>query len=200
MTTFLLVRHGVTDAVGKLLAGRTPGWHLNKTGIKQAQRLAHALSKAAISGIYTSPLERTIETAEVIGAPHGIAPSVREELGELGFGRWEGQTFEELNCDPEWRRFNTTRTEVRPPGGELMIEAQARMVSEIERLHDLHRDGVVVVVSHGDPLRALIAHYLLIPLDYFHQFEISPGSVSMLRVSETERVVFGVNYTGEISL
>jgi probable phosphoglycerate mutase len=200
MTTFLLVRHGNTDAVGSRLMGWKRGCHLNKEGREQARRLAQSLSWLAIEAIYTSPLERAVETAEIIGAERGITPCAREDLGELRFGQWEGRTFDELNQDSEWDRFNTTRSMIRAPGGELMIEAQTRIVNEVENLRRQHDGENVVVVSHADLLRVLIAYYLGMPLDLLLRFEISPASVSVVRFWQERPSVLCVNHTGEIPI
>ena len=200
MTTFLLVRHGETDAIGKLLAGREPGWRLNQTGKQQAERLAQLLSPCPIQAIYTSPLERTLETAQMIAAPHAVEPRIRQDLNESRFGGWEGKTFEELNQDPEWLRFNTARSTVRPPGGDLMIETQLRMTQEIERLRAAHEGAIVAVVSHSDPLRALLAHYLGAPLDLVSRFEIGLASITVVRFFENLPSVLCMNYTGELPL
>ena len=99
MTTFLLVRHGETDAVGRFLTGWKTGCHLNDRGKLQINRLAQSLLGSAMQAIYTSPLERAFETAEILGEAHGLSPIIREDLGELRFGEWEGKTFEELSRD-----------------------------------------------------------------------------------------------------
>ncbi len=154
----------------------------------------------AIQAIYTSPLERAVETAETIGAPHQIVPSIREDLGEFRFGDWEGRTFAELNQDSRWRQFNATRSTVRAPGGELMTEVQTRMASEIENLRRKHDGETVVLVSHADPLRSLIAHYLEISLDLIFRFDISPASVSILRFVVGSPSILCLNRTRKILL
>src|SRR3954463_11729080 len=122
MTTFLLVRHGETDDVGQRLTGRKAGCHLNGKGRSQAELLGRRLAQIPIQALYTSPLERAVETAEQIGSGRDLFPVVADGLNEMSFGGWEGLSFEELEQSPEWRRFNTNRGEVRPPGGELMLE------------------------------------------------------------------------------
>src|ERR1700676_290297 len=124
MTTYLLVRHGDTDAVGKTIAGWQSGWHLNSTGQARVEYLAQRLSRLPIKAVYTSPLTRAVETAQPIALRHGLKPQVREELGEFRFGAWEGLAFDALEQDPIWQRFNTYRSMVRAPGGELMLETQ----------------------------------------------------------------------------
>jgi probable phosphoglycerate mutase len=151
-----------------------------------------------MQAIYTSPLERALETAGILGEAHGLSPIICEDLGELRFGEWEGKTFEELSHDRVWSSFNTTRSLVRAPGGELMIEAQTRMVREIDSLRDRHQNDTVALVSHLDPLRSLIAHCLGMPLDLLLRFEINPGSVSMVRYFEDQLRVLCINHTGEL--
>ncbi len=198
MTTFLLVRHAETDAVGKSLAGWQSGHRLNATGKEQAQQLARSLSRLPIQAIYTSPLERAVETAEAIAVQHGLTPAIRETLGEIHFGEWEGRTFAELTDDSEWHRFNVARSLVRAPNGEVMIEVQTRMLREVEELRSRHDIGNVVLVSHLDPLRALVAHYLGMPLDLILRFELRPASVSLVRFSDGIPSVLCLNYGVEM--
>jgi probable phosphomutase (TIGR03848 family) len=193
MTTIFLIRHGETDAVGKTLAGWLPGVHLNQAGIAQAERLAERLPAARIAAIYSSPLERAIETAQPLAGKLGIEPIRREALGEIRFGDWTGREIQELEGDPEWQRFNSFRSSTRAPGGELILEVQVRIVTELTELRRRHPDEAVAVVSHGDVIRAAVAHYAGIPLDLFQRFEISPGSVSILRLSEETAVLFRLN-------
>src|SRR4051812_31958530 len=134
MTTFLLLRHGETDAVGKSIMGWRPGWHLNANGRKQVERLAARLAPLPIRAIYTSPLERAVETAEAVAKPHGIEPRPDPDLGEFHAGEWEGLAIDDLDRQEEWRRFNHFRGGTRAPGGELIIETQARMIRRIQAL------------------------------------------------------------------
>lgn len=197
MTTFLLVRHGLTDAVGRVMAGWQPGWHLNARGRRQAETLAEKMRRFPIRAVYTSPLERAVETAETIATMHGLTPQRLEEIGEIRIGEWEGLTLDQLDRREDWKRFNAYRSGVRCPGGELMIETQTRMVREMERLRELHPKDTVAVVSHGDPLRALVMHYLGMPLDLVHRLEIYPGSLSVVEAGDQGARVLGVNGTGD---
>lgn len=103
----------------------------------------------------------------------------------------------ELDAREDWRRFNAYRSQVRAPGGEMMIETQARMVAEFERLREAHANETVAVVSHGDPLRALLMHCLGMPLDLVHRFDIAPGSLSIVEAGEWSPRVLCVNGTGD---
>lgn len=200
MTTFLLIRHATTDAIGKSLIGWTAGCRLNSKGKAQADQLASRLSRLPIRAVYTSPLERAVETANPIASSHGLAPQLVEDLGEMRFGAWEGLTFDELDSREDWRRFNTVRSRVRPPGGETMIEVQTRMVGQIECLASWHPDDVVAVVSHCDPLRASVAHYLGVPLDLLLRFEIDPASVSALEIGAWAPRILFLNGTGDVTI
>jgi probable phosphoglycerate mutase len=140
------------------------------------------LAAIPIQAIYTSPLERAVETAEKIAIAHRLQPIQCEALGEMKFGEWEGKPFSEL---------------VRPPNGELMIEVQARMVEAVEGIWQEHQDAVIVIVSHADPLRSLIAHLTGVALDHFQRIRLDPGSVSIVRFSGDWVEVGGLNWIGE---
>jgi probable phosphoglycerate mutase len=92
MTTFLLIRHGANDLVGKVLAGRTPGVHLNDPGRRQAEGLALRLANAGVQGVFSSPRERCRETAEPLARRLGLKVQIAGELQEIDHGAWTGQT------------------------------------------------------------------------------------------------------------
>ena len=151
-----------------------------------------------IRAVFSSPLERARETADAVAAPHGLTPVAVDDLGEIRFGDWEGLTIGELDRRDDWRRYNTFRSGTRPPGGELMIEVQARMVRRLQCLAQRHAEEVVAVVSHGDPLRSVIAYYLGIPLDHLVRFEVFTASTTVLELSEWTARVLAINQTEEI--
>ena len=148
--------------------------------------------------MYASPLERALETAGPIAQKHGLNVVPVEDLGELRMGQWEGSSLAELDGRDDWKRFNTYRSGVRCPGGELMIETQVRMIRQMECLGKRHPGDMVALVSHGDPLRALVAHCLGSPLDLMLRFEISPASVSVVEAGEWGPRVMCLNETGEV--
>jgi probable phosphoglycerate mutase len=179
--------------------GWRPGWHLNRNGRTQVENLAARLARLPLRAIYTSPLERAVETADAVGKPHGIEPRSDDDLGEFHAGEWEGLMIADLDRREDWRRFNQFRAGTRAPGGELMIETQARMVRKAQALAETHRGEMIAIVSHGDPLRSLLAYYLGISPEAMLRFEISPASVSVLEVSEwTSRVVCVNDRGGEL--
>ena len=198
MTTFLLVRHALCDPVGQSIAGRSPGVHLNDAGRVQAARLSDRLSAFPIQAVFSAPLERARETAAPLADRLRLPVRTIEALGEIDFGEWTGRSLGELAGQPTWTRFNTLRSLTRVPGGEAMLEVQARAVSAVEEIRRTIPEGQCAVVSHGDVIRGLLAHCAGIPLDLMLRLEISPASVSVLRITEHEISVRAVNVTEQL--
>lgn len=199
MTTLLLIRHGMTDAIGRRLTGRMPGVPLNQLGRKQVRSLAERLRSLPLAAVYASPLERTRETAGAVALPHGREVVLREGLIESEFGELSGRTMAELESDVDWRRFNSHRSGTRVPGGEHLFEIQARMVSELLWIRDRHPEQVVAVVSHADPLRAALCAFTGISVDLMHRLELSPAGVSVLFLTRDLVSLRALNDTGTIS-
>jgi probable phosphoglycerate mutase len=196
--TLFLIRHGQTDWIAKGVAGRLPGVHLNDEGRLQAARLAARLKALPITAIYSSPLERTRETAAPLAEALRLEVRPCDEAVELDFGGWQGARIPELDADPRWRAFNTLRSMTRAPDGELMPEVQTRIVAAIGRIRDAHSDGVVALFSHGDVIRSAVAYFAGVPLDLFQRIEIRPASITSLRFTEWGVLILGVNDTGEL--
>ncbi len=196
-TTIVLLRHGQTDWIGHGIAGRQPGVHLNPEGAAQAMRVRDRLAALPIAAIYSSPLDRTRETAAPLAAARGLDVRTCDEAMELDFGDWTSRQFSALEQDAGWRRFNSFRSFSRASGGELMPEVQLRIVRAIERLRAAHPGQTVVIVSHGDVIRSALAYFLGVPLDLFQRIEIGPASVSRVRLFDDGVSVLGVNDTGE---
>lgn len=193
-TVVLLIRHGENDWVGAdRLAGRTPGVHLNEKGKEQAQALAQLLSSQPISAVYSSPLERCLETAQPLAAQLG--PAVEPEAGviEVDYGDWRGGNLKELSKLPEWKLVQHYPSTFRFPQGETLREVQHRAVSAVERIRMRHPDQVVALFSHGDVIRTTLAHYLGVPLDLFQRIVISTASISVLSIVDDTPHVLAVN-------
>jgi len=199
VTTLLLVRHAMCDPVGKSLAGRAPGVHLNAEGCAQAARLADRLSDVPIAAIYSSPLERARETADAVAERVGVAVQTDDGLTELDYGEWTGRSFTDLESGPHadhWRRFNVSRSSTLVPGGESMIEAQARVVATLVAIAERHRGDVVAAVSHGDVIRAAFAYFAGMPIDSLQRLEVSPASVSVVALDRDGVRIIRLNETG----
>jgi probable phosphomutase (TIGR03848 family) len=174
----LLIRHALNDWVGKRLAGWTPDVHLNDEGRAQAAALAQRLAGAPLAAVYSSPLERTLETAQPLAEAHGLTVEMREGLGETRYGDWTGRSLKELKDEALWPVVQVYPGGARFPGGESMREVQARMVAELDAIRDAHPGQTVAVVSHSDPIKMAVAHYAGLPLDLFQRLSISPASVT----------------------
>lgn len=190
MTRFLLIRHATTNSVGKSLTGRMPGTPLNEEGALQAQQLAQRLAVLPIAAIYSSPVERALQTAACMAKVLQLEPVTSDDFLELDFGQWTGASFDTLAGDQQFQRFNSFRSHTRIPDGETMLEAQGRIVSGLQKCCSRHSGQTVAVVSHSDMIKAAVAYYAGIPLDLFQRLEISPASVTVLELyAETARLV-----------
>jgi probable phosphomutase (TIGR03848 family) len=196
MTTFVWIRHAAHDLLGKRIVGRAPGVHLSAAGLRQAKALAERLGDGALEALYSSPLERALETAAPIGARCGLEATVADELNEIDFGAWTGRTLAALDRIEAWRRFNRFRSGVRIPEGETMLEVQARVLRLSHRLGEIHAERTVALVSHGDVIRAALAHDLGVHLDLLQRLEISPASVSVVELGPEGPRVLLVNGSG----
>ena len=180
---FLLVRHALTDAVGRTLSGRAPGVSLSAAGRAQAARLGARLAAPRLDAVVASPMARALETAAAVARPHGLPVEVAPGLVELDFGDWTGQAIDGLAGDATWGWFNGNRGGTRIPRGELALEAQARAVAAVLALAARWPDGRVAAVSHADVCRAVVGHLLGIPLDLQHRLEIAPASVAEIELA-----------------
>ncbi len=196
MTRILLIRHAHHDYIGRAIAGWRAGVSLSAQGKVEAAALAERLASAEINAIYSSPLERALETALPLSKRLDLQIEVRDALGEVQFGEWTGRTMAELDADPLWHRFNRYRSSTRAPNGELMLESQARIVGEIERIREQHPNGMIAVFSHGDVIRAAVLHYLGMPIDLFQRIEIHPASVTTMDLDENGPRILKLNETG----
>ena len=102
MAIILLIRHGENDWVGKKLAGRLPGVHLNQNGLNQAKGLAATLQNLPIKAIYSSPLERAMETAQPLADVKKMEISICENLSEINFGGWQGKSIKQMRSLKLW--------------------------------------------------------------------------------------------------
>jgi broad specificity phosphatase PhoE len=195
MTRLLLIRHGNTDLLHEYLCGRTPGISLNEEGRQQARQLGQSLcERYKLAAVYSSPLERAVETAGFVAQPQSLSVIAEEGVNELDFGAWAGARFRDLHNSPEWQSYNQNRSLRSAPGGETLSNVQSRAWTSLRSIADRHDGGTVAVVSHGDVIRALLLLLLGMPLDHILRFEISAGSVSEVSVGAGYPVIHSTNY------
>ncbi len=212
MPVLLLIRHATNDFVktGRL-PGQTPNIHLNEEGRKQAKALGELLSKRPIDAVYSSQLERAIETAWRIAGPKQLPIFIRPALADINNGDFTGKTIKDLSegeaTKDLWKVVVETPSKAAFPNGEAMIDMQQRVVDALEAIIAAHPDvalppepakegeekkeegegvkkrpQVVAVVAHADVIKASLAHYLDMPFDSFQKLGVAPASVSTVMV------------------
>ena len=201
MTLLLLIRHGENEYTRKgKLAGWTPGVSLNEAGQKQAAALAERLKDAPLKAVYSSPLERARETAAPLAAAHKLNVSVMDGLGEVRYGQWQGQSLKRLARTRLWRTVQGLPSAMQFPGGETFRAVQSRAVEAVEGIVRAHPKAAVAVVSHGDVIKLVVAHYLGLPLDLFQRLSISTASVTVLRLGQGGPHLVKLNDTGRLEM
>ncbi|HZA00482.1 MAG TPA: MSMEG_4193 family putative phosphomutase [Acidimicrobiales bacterium] len=209
-TVVLLVRHGTTETTGKELPGRASGLHLAESGREQAEAVAQRIAalietsadgrkapRGRIAAVYSSPLERTRETAAPIAKAAGCEVTIDDALVELDIGEWTGLALEAAYKRPEWATIQRYPSGFTFPGGESFVDMQARMVACLDRLRAAHAGETIVAVSHADPIRAVVAHAMGTHLDLFQRLAISPCSVTAIAYGDGGPLVLTVNATGD---
>ncbi|HEX9029114.1 MAG TPA: histidine phosphatase family protein [Anaerolineales bacterium] len=200
MPLFLLIRHGENDYVKKgRLAGRMPAVHLNKKGVAQAQVLADYLVKRLagnpVKVIYSSPLERAMETAEPIAKSLSAEVHPLPGLIETEPGEWTGRSLKSLRRKKEWRKVQTTPALFRFPQGESIAEAQFRICQELKELAASHGDkDTLICISHSDPIKLAIAYFIGLPLDQYQRLQVNTASINALFIGELGSHLVSLNF------
>lgn len=194
MTIVLLIRHASNDMLKEgRLAGWTPGIHINADGQREVDALARRTAHIPINAIYSSPLERALDTAGAVASCQRLEIQVRHEIGELRAGDWTGKKISEVNETETWKQLQNKPIGVHLPGGESIDEVQDRMVAAIDALVAAHPRQVIAIVSHADPIKSALAHYLGMDLNNFQRIAIDPASVSAVMFGEHGPIVLRMN-------
>jgi probable phosphomutase (TIGR03848 family) len=199
LTRILLIRHANNDYIAtRRLAGRTAGIHLNDQGRAEALAVADRLVSTPLAAVYSSPLERALETAGPIAERHGLPICLLEGLVETDCGEWTGVSLEELSHTELWDLIQSAPSCVRHPGGESMAEVQARMVASIERIREAHSGQRIVLVSHSDPIKLALAFHVGLHLDMFQRLLVDPASISELEFGSARARLVRSNDRGHL--
>lgn len=197
MTQLLLIRHAANDSLkNNTLAGWMPGVNLNEEGRAQAQALAARLEGVPIAAIYSSPLERAMQTAEPLAQARGLPVQARDGLGELHVGDWSGGNYKELSKTETWQLFQVYPSGTRLPNGETGQDMQTRAVAELEAICAAHPEDTVAIFSHSDVIKAVIAYYVGAHLDHFQRILVSPASITVIQTGKFGPRLFRLNDTG----
>jgi probable phosphomutase (TIGR03848 family) len=200
MPLVILVRHGRTPANAQgILAGWTPGVHLDDQGVAQAEAAAERLRPLSLSTIVSSPLERTVQTAEAINRRQRRAPGIAldDRLGECRYGEWTNRPLAELAKSPLWRTVQERPSAVTFPEGESLPQMQARALAAVHEWNARLGDrATYAIVSHGDVIKAILADALGTHLDQFQRIVVDPASISVIRYGARGVQVLHVNDRG----
>jgi probable phosphomutase (TIGR03848 family) len=210
MPTVFLLRHGLTAMTGPVLAGRTPGVHLDERGQAQAAAAADRLAVLPLAAVVTSPLDRCAETARAVirgqkAAGRAIRPRTDRRLLECDYGDWTGREIKSLVKDPLWPVVQAHPSGVAFPGGESMAAMAERAVRAVRAIDaelagSSGPDALWVACSHGDVIKAILADALGLHLDLFQRLVVDPCSVSAIRYTAGRPFVLMTNDTcGDLS-
>jgi broad specificity phosphatase PhoE len=192
VTVFHLLRHGEPAIFGRL-NGRLPGVGLSEKGRAEAAMQAGRLAGEKIEVIYSSPMQRTRETAEILADRLGLSIRYREDVIEIDYGEWTGLTFDQIRRDERWQMWSRSRGIAAIPGGESWRQVQERVVGALFDLQQAHPDGSVAIVSHGDVIKAALLFALGMPPDFYSRIEIAFASLSTIRLDGAGIRVSGLN-------
>jgi broad specificity phosphatase PhoE len=200
-TTVFLIRHGVTawHAEGRVLGQRDIP--LSQPGIVQAEEAAAALRGVKMSEVLSSPLQRAIQTAEIIGQETGIEIARDPRLIDFQLGKWTGMTYADVAKNEEYQRFVQQPESERIPGGESLEDIRRRAVAAVDQaLRDNATGDALAIVTHAGIIRVLITHYMGSRPANYHRVRVSPGSISILGFSDDRQLprVLAVNLVGSI--
>lgn len=201
MKAIWLVRHGQNSMVGKRLAGWLPDVHLNEVGQAQANALAARLAseKGKIHALYSSPLDRTMETARPMAEVLGLEIQRLDGVAEVRYGEWEGQSIEELAKLALWKVVQAFPSAMQFPGGERMRDAQLRGVEAVEAVAArLEEKQSAIIVSHADVIKGIVAHYAGVHFDLFQRLVISPASITIIGLEPYAPRILCMNDTAHV--
>lgn len=184
---------------GPILAGHTPGLHLDERGQKQAAAVAARIAALPLRAIVTSPLERCIDTADVIAGAQKTPPRrcTDERITECRYGDWTGKAIKDLAKEPMWKTVQAQPSAARFPSGESLAEVSARAIDAIREWDaELGEDAMWVACSHGDVIKSILADALGLHLDQFQRIVVDPCSVSVVRYTATRPYMLRANDVG----
>jgi broad specificity phosphatase PhoE len=200
MVTVFLLRHGETawNKLGRVM-GRTQV-PLGADGIQQIEKIAPLVATLELDGIYTSPLRRAVQTARLVAVGTNLPIRKSEGLNEIAYGEWAGRYFEDMIDDELYRRFINSPAKTLLPGGETISDVQRRGLQVIKEATQKKPGGRFLFVSHGDVIRAILCHYMKLPLDEYRRLRVDNGSLSALQTNGRWAEIKYVNYLDEIIL
>jgi probable phosphoglycerate mutase len=188
---FHLIRHGDYPLLDHALGGRADH-PLSEEGRAQADQVARWLAPRTIAAVVSSPVRRAQETALPVAHRFGCQVTADDAFTEIDFAGWSGKRFQELADDPAWQAWNRFRGTAGVPGGETMLAVQSRALAALLKLAG-NDDREIAIITHADVIKAILCHFLGVPLDLMGRLDISPGSISQVALYQQDARVLGMN-------
>ncbi|HJJ20950.1 MAG: histidine phosphatase family protein [Candidatus Nitrosopumilus limneticus] len=196
MGQIIFLRHGqAKNNTERILAGRTPGVPLTDVGIKQAEQTAELLEDMNISAIYSSPIQRAKHTAEIAGKHNSIDVIIDERLIELDMGKFTGVSYDEIftSHGNVFMKFYNGELEIAHNGIETFTDVKKRVYSIVNEVIEKHPDENVVLVTHMDPIKAMLSTVVdLSPTNLF-ELIIANASLNIFRENNHKFSLSGIN-------
>jgi alpha-ribazole phosphatase len=200
VTTLYLIRHGATEGNHEKRYKGSIDVPISQEGLEQVRKAADfiraELQGGELSAVYTSPLSRAVDSAQIIAEPYSIEPVTDDNLKERHFGIWEGMTFAEIReqYPDEFRKWADNPLEHSPVGGESSIEVRDRIVPAVEDIISRHGDESIAIVGHGGVNRIIICHLLGIPLEHMFRIEQDNAAVNIIKFYDRYPAANLINY------
>ena len=192
----IFLRHGqAKNNTERILSGRTPGVPLTDKGITQAQQTAELLEHMNISAIYSSPIQRAKHTAEIVGKHNSIDVTIDDRLIELDMGKFTNVPYDEIftSHGNVFMKFYNGELEIAHNGVETFADVKKRVVSIVEEVIEKHPDENVVLVTHMDPIKAMLSTIVdLSPTNLF-ELIIANASLNLFREKDGKFSLSGIN-------
>lgn len=198
MALVILLRHGQTDEnISGRISGQGPA-PLNTRGQEQARLAADVLAPLGVTHLFSSPLVRARQTAQCLADRLQQPIAELPDLREVGYGDWEGKTFGEIRSHPVAQQVFNDPVNATFPNGESLVEVQQRGVRAIEWVRTTYPQGLVALVSHGDVIRTVLAHYLGMTFNDYRRINIDNGAISVLELFDGWIRVKAINFVPQV--
>jgi len=192
----IFLRHGqAKNNTDRILAGRTEGIPLTETGIKQAEHTAELLQHMNISTVYSSPIQRAKHTAEIVGEHNSLDVTIDERLIELDMGKFTGMPYDEIfnNHGNVFMKFYNGELEIAHNGVETFSDVKKRVLGIVDHVIENHPDENVVLVTHMDPIKAMLSTIVDLSATNLFELIIANASLNIFREKEQKFSISGLN-------
>jgi len=198
MALVILVRHGQTDEnVSGRISGQGPA-PLNTRGQEQAKVAADVLASLGVTQMFSSPVVRARQTADILTQRLHVPIVEMSALREVEYGEWEGKHFNDMRGHPIAQQVFQDPSAVAFAQGERLTDVQQRSVQAIETVRQAYPQGIVVMVSHGDVIRTALAHYLNMPFNEYRRINLDNGAISVLELFDDWVRLKALNFVPQV--